>query len=315
MADGIQVLKPGLLTTIQDLGRMGYQQYGLSVTGAMDTYALQVGNLLVGNPRDEAGLEITLTGPVLQFDQALIIALTGGDLGATLDGTPAPLWKSIQVKRGQVLRFHGAVQGVRAYLSVAGGFDVPKVMDSKSTDLRAKIGGYAGRALQRGDRLKVGRARTVPSIRQLAHDQKPVYQRHIRLRVILGPQCGAFTAHGVHVFLQERFTVSSQSDRMGYRLTGPRIQHRGSADIISDAIAPGSVQVPADGQPIILMADRQPTGGYTKIATVISNDLPYLAQASPGDTLSFEPVKVEQARYWAIEQEKFLRKLELVTRC
>ncbi|WP_240512037.1 biotin-dependent carboxyltransferase family protein [Paludifilum halophilum] len=316
MTEAIRVLKPGLLTTVQDLGRTGYQQYGMPVSGAMDPWSLQVGNLLVGNSRSEAGLEITWAGPVLQFLTEQVIALTGGDLGASLDGSPVPLWKSLRVSPGQELRFKGALQGTRAYLTVAGGVRVPPVLGSKSTYLKGRIGGFQGRALQADDVLDTGDSDPLAyrvAGRQLSRDQQPVYKEHLQVRVVPGPEYEVFTPAGIATFFNSDYRITPQSDRMGYRLKGPNIPHRRSADILSDATAPGSIQVPAEGQPIVLMADRQTTGGYTKIATVISVDLPILAQAAPGHTLSFEAVDVNQAQKLAVEQEHFLRRLEAVS--
>ncbi|MFC4075290.1 5-oxoprolinase subunit C family protein [Salinithrix halophila] len=308
----IQVLKSGLLTTVQDLGRTGYQQYGMVVAGAMDSFSFQVANLLLGNRRGEAGLEITITGPVLYFGCDIRIALTGGDLGPKLDGEEVPMWRSLQVKAGQILSFSGARQGMRAYLAVAGGIAVEPVMGSKSTYIKGALGGWRGRKLKEGDRLplaqseeKSGRAGL-----RLAHDQRPVYRQETELRVVMGPQNDAFTSAGVKAFLSSSYEVTPQSDRMGYRLKGPTIRHRQSADILSDATAPGSVQVPADGQPIVLMADRQTTGGYAKVATVISVDIPLLAQAAPGHKITFRQVDMEEAQQTAIDQERLLRKLE-----
>lgn len=317
MNKGIEVLRPGLLTTVQDLGRYGYQQYGMVVAGAMDAFSLAVGNLLVGNPRNAAGLEITLIGPELQFHQESVIAITGADLKATLDNHPLPRWKSIYVEPGQILRFHRPQQGIRAYLCIAGGIDVKPIMKSRSTFLKGKMGGYQGRVLQSGDILPVGSTHLPFSQitgRFLSPREQPVYDKKVTLRVIMGPQADAFTEEGVHTFLTSSYKVTPQSDRMGTRLEGPPIQHKEGADIISDGIAPGSIQVPAGGQPIILLADRNTTGGYTKIATVISVDLPLIAQSAPGHTLSFRAVEIEEAQKLAIAQEKLLRQLEIIGR-
>lgn len=313
MKPSLEVLEPGLLTTVQDGGRWGYQQYGMVVSGAMDPFAMQVANVLVGNDRDEAGLEITMGRAAFGFHQDCLISITGADLGATVDGEPAPMWCGFQVKKGQVLRFRGPVSGVRAYLAVAGGIDVPPVMGSKSTYLRGNIGGYAGRALKRGDQLSVGIASgnsLETGKRCLSRRYLPRYGRNPTVRVVLGPDHEAFTPGGIRTFLHHRFTVTTQADRMGYRLKGPRITHRRGADILSDATVMGTVQVPADGQPIILMADRQTTGGYARIATVISADLPLVAQTIPGGTIAFQAVSVEEAQHLAAERERLLRMLE-----
>jgi antagonist of KipI len=318
MKKAFEVLRPGLLTTVQDLGRAGYQQFGMVVAGAMDAYALQVGNLLVGNPRNEAGLEITMAGPELLALEDLVVALCGADLSAEVDGVKTPLWKSFCIRKGQKLTFRNPVSGARTYLTVAGGIAVEPVMGSKSTYLKASIGGYQGRALVKGDVIETGLVtaemdgmpRRIAG-RELSSDQVPRYEKHVVARVVLGPQEEAFTKEGVEALFNGVFEMTPQSDRMGYRLKGPTIQHRHSADIISDAIAFGSIQVPADGQPIILLADRQTTGGYAKIATVITVDFPLIAQLVPGNTISFSAVGIEKAQELYIERERFLSKLQL----
>ncbi|SDC99958.1 antagonist of KipI [Melghirimyces thermohalophilus] len=315
MTQAISVIKSGLLTTVQDLGRIGYQQYGMVAAGAMDPLALQVGNLLVGNPRGLAALEITLLGPVLRFERPCTIALTGADLSPRLNESPMPMWKRVSVKKGQKLSFGTPREGVRTYLCVQGGIDVPVVMGSRSTYIKGEVGGLHGRALQSEDQLPVGKTddrHQRPGVRgiQLSRKYRPCYGREIRLRAVPGPQEEAFTDEAVERFFREPYQVTTQSDRMGYRLDGPKLSHRSGADIISDATAPGSVQVPAEGQPIVLTADRQTTGGYAKIATVISADLFRLAQAGPGCQVRFERVSVDEARDAAIEQEQFLRTIE-----
>lgn len=309
----IRVLKPGLLTTIQDLGRYGYQQFGMVVAGAMDGFALQIANLLVGNNRDEAGIEITMVGPELLFLEDAIIALCGADLSPTLDGHPVPNWTSFHVKSGQILRFGHIRSGARAYLAVSGGLVIPAIMNSKSTYLKAGIGGIAGRALQKGDILRGTKHSFVKKIagRRLATVEIPTYSSKEEIRVLLGPDQDAFTEEGIETFLSQRYTVSHESDRMGYRLTGPSIRHKDRADILSDAILFGTVQVPASGEPIILMADRQTVGGYARIATVISVDFSLLAQLKPNDQLYFRAVSLREAQELYMKQEGLLKMLSL----
>lgn len=294
----IKVIKPGMLTTVQDRGRFGYQQWGIPVAGAMDEYALRIANLLVGNQENEGCLELTMLGPTLEFLEEGLIALTGGDLGAQLNGHKCPLWQSFFVKKGDVLNFSGLRQGCRGYLAVAGGLDIPLFMGSKATYLRGKMGGLEGRALKVGDELKKGllqgeqRAMTpLKAPAEYGYSLSDV----IEARVVLGPQDDCFTAVGIKTFFNSEYKVTVEGDRMGYRLEGPQIQHQEGADIISDGIAIGSIQVPGHGFPIVMMADRQTTGGYTKIATVITPDLPKLAQAKPGDTVVFKAVSLEEA--------------------
>ncbi len=292
-----------MLTTVQDLGRYGYERYGIPVAGAMDPFALQVANILVGNKPGEAALEITIAGPVLRATESCLIAVTGADLGLRLDGRPLPPWMSMFVRRGCIIEFSGRKRGCRAYLAVAGGIDVPPLMGSKSTYLSGGFGGLAGRALKKGDLIPTGPTTFhLPSLagREFPADRIPPYSDAPEVHVILGPQEDYFTEEGIAAFLSSRYQVSPTSDRMGYRLQGAAIAHKGRADIISDGIVLGSVQVPADRQPMVMMADHQTTGGYPKIATVIGADIPLLAQCMPGaSTVTFQAITIEeaQARY------------------
>jgi antagonist of KipI len=296
----LEVLEGGLLTTVQDLGRYGYERFGIPVAGAMDPFALRAANALVGNAWDQAALEITITGPVLRARQSCLIAVTGGNLTPRLNGREIPLWTAIFVRRGGIIDFGGRKSGCRAYLAVAGGFDVPPVMGSRSTYLRGSFGGFKGRALQQSDVLPVGSSRVhLPSLAGacLPAEGLPPYSDELEVQVIFGPQDDYFTEEGLATFLSGEYQVSLTADRMGYRLQGPVIAHKETADIISDGIALGTVQVPADGQPIIMMADRQTTGGYTKIAAVVSADMPLLAQCLPGKSrIRFKASTVEEAQ-------------------
>lgn len=325
MARQIEVIKPGLFTTVQDLGRRGYQQYGIVVAGAMDPFSLQVANILVGNARNTAGLEVTLYGPELLFHEKMCIAICGADLGAVIVTSQgrggqrytreAPLWTSFEINKGEVLKFTTPVTGSRAYVAFAGGLDVPAVLGSRSTYVKASMGGLNGRALQQGDRIDVGNdisSHPKKTGRILVPDARPKYDTHATVKVILGPQDHHFTTAGLHTFFNAEYTVTNQSDRMGSRLIGPVIEHRSSADVISDAIAFGSIQVPADGHPVLLLADRQTTGGYAKIATVISSDLPKVGQLKPGDTVSFQAISIEEAHRLFIEMERLLRMIQII---
>jgi len=296
MPDGIVVIDGGLLTTVQDLGRYGYQRFGVPVSGAMDVAALRLANRLAGNADHLAGLEMTLTGPVLRFDGRAVAALAGADLGARLNGRRVPGDRAFTLGRGDVLSFDGQRRGVRAYLAVQGGIPVPEVLRSRSTYLASGFGGYGGRALRAGDRLPLPPRADVPAPVRVAPPPKarPAGQP-LRLRVVLGPQIDAFTEAGRATFLSAVYTLSHRADRVGCRLEGPTIEHAGSADIVSDGTAFGAVQVSGDGQPLVLMADRGTTGGYTRIATVISADLSVLAQAMPGDRVSFDAVPLAEA--------------------
>jgi biotin-dependent carboxylase-like uncharacterized protein len=295
----LEVLEGGLLTTVQDLGRFGYERYGVPVAGAMDPFALQAANALVGNPLGEAGLEMTLLGPRLRAQVDCLVAVTGADLGAEVDGAPLPLWRAVWLPAGGTLGFAGLASGCRAYLAVAGGLDLPSVLGSLSTYVRGGFGGFQGRPLRPGDSLplrspEVG-LRATPG-KSLLPSDLPAYSNEPAVRVVLGPQADRFTAAGVETFLTSTYTVGSASDRMGYRFQGPRIEHIAGPDVVSDGIALGSVQVPGDAQPIVMLADRQTTGGYTKIATVIGADIPLLAQCVPGSSrVRFAAVELAEA--------------------
>lgn len=294
----IEVLDGGLLTTVQDAGRVGFRRLGVGGAGPLDGPALATANRLAGNSSGAAGLEITVLGPVLRFVAPTVFALTGADLGPVLDRADVGAWRVPQGRRvlarpGNVLRFAGRRSGCRAYLAFAGGLAIPWVLGSRSTDLAGGFGGLGGRALRAGDLLRLDPARAQPG--EPASAPKPLLGEG-RLRVVLGPQDDHFTPEAVRRFLSDSFVVSEASDRVGYRLSGPRLAHRDRAEIVTDGMVPGCVQVPPDGQPIIMMADGPTTGGYPKIATVLSVDLGGLAQVAPGDSVRFQAVSVEEAQ-------------------
>jgi biotin-dependent carboxylase-like uncharacterized protein len=308
----IEVLRPGLLTTVQDHGRFGYQKFGVPVSGAVDAIALRVANLLVGNPQSAAALEITALGPHVRFLADTVMALTGAEVQADLDGRPAPWYQSVLVRAGQTLDVQACTRGLRCYLAVAGGIDVPALLGSRSTCLAAAFGGFQGRALAAGDVLRVG-SPSGPLVDLARRDVPEEWglrpESPGTLRVVLGPQDDAFTEHGLRIFLEATYQVTQHTDRMGCRLDGPEIPHRESADLISDWVPMGGVQVPGDRKPIILLADRQTTGGYPKIATVIGPDLPLVAQCRPGDSLRFQAITRVEAQAIAREVETALRTL------
>jgi len=294
----LSVVEPGLLTTVQDLGRYGAQRLGIPVSGAMDQRSLILANLLVGNDPTAAGLEATLKGPELLALQESCIAVTGAEASPRLNGRPFPMWAATRVRPGDRLSIGQATRGLRCYLSVAGGIEVPQVLGSRSTYLPGRLGGMEGRALQAGDLLPAGsQPRPLETIegRTIRPELIPAFSREVTLRVILGPQDQLFTPEGIAMFLNEPYTVTPQADRMGYRLSGPAIRHSSGHDIISDGTALGSVQVAGDQQPIILLADRQTTGGYPKIATVLAVDCPLAAQARPGAWIRFQSVALSEA--------------------
>ncbi|WP_343751560.1 biotin-dependent carboxyltransferase family protein [Lentibacillus halophilus] len=291
-------------TTIQDLGRQGLQQYGVVVSGAMDPFALQVANLLVGNQQDEAALEIALMGPELDVLSPAVIAIGGADLSPAVNGKRAPMWKSFRVQKGDRITFGRPLSGVRAYLAVAGGYDVPVMMGSKSTYERA----HFGTVIKKDMVINGFHVHSRPGV-GLSQAAIPDYHNQTSIRVVPGPELDRFTDEGIRSFYNDTHTISPESDRMGYRLERTEIPHKHNADIWSDAVPLGTIQVPANGQPIILMADRQTTGGYNRIATVISVDIPKVAQLPPGSKIRFYPVNVHEAQRRAMEERDFLRVL------
>jgi len=309
---GIKVLNPGLLTTVQDMGRIGYQQFGIPVSGVMDARSTAIANILVGNAQEEAVLECTLMGPHLEFDCDNTIAITGGELTPVLDEKTVPMYRAIYVRNGQILRFLAPKTGCRAYISFKGGLEIPKVMGSRSTYLRAKIGGLEGRKLQKGDVIGF-RHPGIPmnmEVRFLTPEfvPQPIYT----LRVLPGPQRDAFSPEGLQTFLTQIYTVTNDFDRMGCRLDGTAIRHIKDGNIISDGISFGAVQVPSEGKPIIMLADRQTVGGYTKIANIITADFRILAQLKAGDRVRFQLVSVQNAQSVLLAQRAALHKLSSI---
>lgn len=303
------VLDGGLLTTVQDLGRPGLEHLGVSAGGAVDRTALRLGNLLAGNDPGAAGLEITLTGPRLRLDAGrgtgAVVVVAGADLGATIDGQPLPPWRPAPVSPGGEVAFRpggGSGGGARAYLCVAGGFDLPAVLGGRATDLTGRFGGLAGRALRAGDALPIGTGHLPPDhlLRHRLAVAPPSLDDPARLAVVLGPQRHRFTDDGVAALLGGTFVASTRADRLGIRLTGPEVTLAAGADMLSEGIAPGAIQVPGDGQPIALLRARQTVGGYPKVATVITAGLDRLAQVRPGDPVTFEVVDRHEARRRAL---------------
>jgi biotin-dependent carboxylase-like uncharacterized protein len=304
-----RILEPGPLATIQDLGRWGHRDRGVPLSGAMDPQALQIANGLVGNDRGLAAVEITWGGLKAELAADLFFAVTGAALDITLNEEPVPLWTTCRGSRGDILTFGFASTGLRSYLAVAGGIDVPLVMGSRSTYMRGKFGGFMGRALARGDMLEAGQAPELrPPIRRASSRLIPPYSDQPTLRVVLGPQEDHITAEGVEIFLSEPYGVTDRCDRMGIMLQGPEVTHRHGPDIVSDGTIPGSIQVPGSGQPMLLGADCQTTGGYVKIATLIGADLPLAAQLAPGARVRFEALSLLEAREIYLKREYQLRR-------
>jgi antagonist of KipI len=323
----VTVLRPGLLTTVQDLGRYGYQKDGILVSGAMDVVALRTANLLVGNLESAAGLEITLLGPRLRFEAGYLIALTGANLSPTIQGQPVGLHRPVWVGAGTELAFGAPRVGSRAYLAVAGGFDVTQVLGSRSTYLRAGFGGLHGRAVQAGDELPVAAptpvgqqlGRAIANTRGAAtwaqaswHANPQPYPPQVpqRIRAIAGPEYEQFSASSQQALWEQAFTVTPQADRMGYRLQGPTLTRATDAELLSSAVTFGTVQVPAGGQAIVLLADHQTTGGYPRVAQAITADFSVLAQLRPGQELRFEQVSLADAHALYLAQERRLHALQ-----
>lgn len=300
----LQIVDPGFLTTVQDVGRHGWARYGIPPSGPMDAAAASAANILVGNPADAALLEITLLGPALWPQRDVLIAVCGATFELWAGELRVPAWHAVFVRAGHSVRFAQRQAGARAYLAVAGGIAAPPFLGSRATYLPGGFGGWHGRALQRGDRLPIGPDPAGRPAHALLTDagmawprsQRPAYTATPTLRVVLGPQHDAFEPEAIHRFLGEPYTVTPRADRMGIRLQGRPLAHRGPAEIVSDGLVTGSVQVPPDGQPIVMMVDHQTTGGYPKIATVIRPDLPLLAQSLPGDVVRFAPIGLREAQ-------------------
>ena len=321
----ITVLEPGPLTTVQDAGRIGYAAQGYRSCGAADSYAYRLGNALVGNPVGAAVLECTLRGVTLRFETDTVFALTGAESPAALDGAPAAYYAPLLAQAGSVLRMGTAASGLRSYLAVGGGIATPPVLGSRSTDLKCRIGGLAGRKLAKNDFLPTGPCDTrelwekitARSLNRpindglVCHGTHPVRAEGAKklplLRAVAGPQQAAFTDKALHDFTHSIYTLTPDCDRMACRLAGPIIETVRGSDILSDGIAAGSVQVSTNGQPIVMLADHQTTGGYAKIATVISADLPTLAQLRPGQSVCFTFVTSQQAVQAARRQAELLQ--------
>jgi antagonist of KipI len=295
LTDMFKVLAPGAFTTVQDAGRYGFQQYGVPVSGVLDQFAHRVANWLVGNQETAAVLEITFVGPSLEVLSPGLVAVTGADVAILVNGVDQDTWESFAVRLGDTISFRPARRGVRAYLAVSGGIDVPEVMGSRSTYISGRLGGFQGRALEKGDIVQRGDSGRYIQPQSLTDEFRSACQEEITLRCLPGPQDDYFDT-SLEIFFNSGFTVSPQADRMGYRLDGPLIELREGApsSIISEPSLPGMVQVPADGRPIIILVE-QTVGGYAKIATIITPDLDLVAQARPGDLVRFRRIDLEEA--------------------
>ncbi|GLV64648.1 KipI antagonist [Bacillus mycoides] len=313
----VEILHAGMFTTVQDLGRSHYQQYGVPVGGAMDKNALRLINMLVGNEENEAGLEITIMGPKLLIKKTTLLAIGGADMEPLLNGERIPLWRPILAEEGSMLCLGKAKSGCRAYVTFAGGINIDRTMGSKSTYIRAALGGIEGRMLKKGDYFQIGTGSEVTSrfIQNLQEEERiktkwaicndalPKYKKYPILRVITDFEYDQFTEESIKSFFSKEYKVSNYADRMGYRLDGDVLNRVEEIEILSSPVTFGTIQVPNGGQPIILMADRQTTGGYPRIGNVVSVDLPLLAQLKPGDYVTFEKITMEEAAQLYIKQE------------
>jgi len=326
----------GLLSTFQDCGRIAYQAFGVPISGPMDVYSHHVANLLLDNDTEAPVLEMTLLGGAFSFDTETVIAITGAEMQAVKNQSESlACWQTHYIAAGDTITFSGAINGCRTYLAIAGGFDLIPQLGSTATNVRSGLGGHAGRALQKGDVILYGTSSHSNLSKQSKRpapltggsDQNKEYLKRLSgrnalsaapsffdkdnvVRVVMGPQDDAFTEEGIRTFLESSYEITSQSDRMGYRLTGRRIKHRESADILSDGIVKGAIQIPGHGEPIIMMADCQTTGGYPKIAHVISVDLDKVAQARSGDQITFKAIALSEAQALLKQQSERLDHLK-----
>ena len=301
----LNVIKPGLLTTVQDLGRFGHQESGVPVAGPMDVFSHRLANQLVGNDADAATLEVTLIGPELVIDAATTIAICGGQFEVTCDDRPVPLDASCAVRAGQRLKFGRILQGARAYLAVAGGIQTARVLGSRATHLVSRMGGLDGRALASGDRVPI-LADTSPRPQRKSPGLMLPTRGRALLRVMPGPQAHWFHADALKTIAGVSFRISPRSNRMGYRLQGPPLRRLREGELISEPVAIGAIQVPSAGEPILLMADRQTAGGYPKIGHVITADLPLAGQLAPGDFIEFHLCTRQEALAALIARERQL---------
>jgi antagonist of KipI len=308
----IHVQVPGLQTTVQDLGRPGLGPAGVSPSGAADPLSLRLGNRLVANEESAAGLEMLLLGGTFIFPQGAALALTGSDFGAVLDDGNLAVGTAVQVRPGQTLRLGPTTSGARCYLCVQGGIAVKPFLGSASTHILSGLGGFEGRSLRKGDVLSIGRASKRFRKRTVAPQVSENFSRRKVLRVTPGPQADWFSEASLRAFYAGTYHVGEQSNRMGLRLEGAALSQRGSREMITEGVSLGAIQVPAGGSPIILFVEQQTTGGYPKIANVISADLHRVGQLRPRDEIRFERVTFEQARALLIEQEKLLASRELI---
>lgn len=327
----LKIIQPGLLTTLQDNGRYGYQKIGVITSGAMDVYSLRLVNILVGNDEYEGALEITLMGPVIEFTEDTLIAITGGDFAPTINGEIVPQFRPIAIKKGSILQFNPCKVGCRAYLAVAGGYKVAKVMGSKSTYLRAQIGGFCGRALQANDIIEVEEINNYGKrmLENLLKDKENSFaytdwaigKNHTSIenlykpiRVMPGMQYNDFTQEAQQIFVNEDFLITMQSDRMGYRLAGSKLEAKKHIEMISEVASFGTIQVPPAGTPIILMADHQTVAGYPVFGQVAQVDVARVAQMKPEDKIRFKMISHDEGEQLFLEMEQYIENIKIAVK-
>ena len=307
--------KSGFLATIQDLGRNGFRRFGINQSGAMDKQAARLINILLGNDESEAVLEMHFPAPVLEFEADAIIALGGADFGAKLNRQAIEDWRCVLVEKGSILEFDKQIFGSRAYLAIKGGFAIEKWLESASTNLLANIGGYHGRALNKGDRLSFNQQikdNGQRTTNKISYNLTPNYRKSLaKIRVIAGAEFASLTAFSEQVFFKQNFIICPESDRMGFRLNGEPLYLLDELEMVSSAIDFGTIQLLPDGQMIVLMADHQTSGGYPRIAHIVSKDLPILAQLSPNDEVNFELISLIEAEDLLLEFERDVRWLKI----
>lgn len=308
---GIHVLKAGMLTTIQDLHRIGYQSQGFGVSGVMDVYATSIANILVDNDENDAVIEFTMIGPTLKFTEDTIIAITGGDFQALINKKPVDIYKALYINKNDILSFVGQKSGCRGYIAFASKLDVPLIMNSRSTNLKSSIGGHNGKKLLKHSFIPFAEdVRYLPNFLSRKTNPTEYKDTDVSLRVIMGPHDRYFTQNGIETFLSNDYQVTNDCDRMGYRLEGPSIETKTTSDIISCGTTFGCIQIPSDGKPIILLADRQTTGGYAQIGVIASVDIPKIVQQKPGSKVKFQKIPVSEAQSLIQEQQEEFKTLK-----
>ncbi len=311
----IQIISPGALTTVQDYGRIGYGEIGFSPSGAVDIKAMEIANCLVGNEMGEAVLECTLFGPIIHFTEDTVIAITGADMKPKVNEKEISMNTAVAMKAGEDLILAFAAKGCRSYIAFAGGLKIKECLGSKSTDIKCAIGGFNGRALKANDEILFVKSISIlPNMEKRTYIHSDTEDSPKLIRVVMGPQDDYFTSEGIHTFETGSYSLTNDSNRMACKLSGPIINSIQATDIISDGISLGSIQVSSNGQPIVMLSDRQTTGGYAKIGTVISTDIPSIAQCKPGDEIRFQRITLKNAHKLYKKHKKDMIKLQRLLR-